>query len=359
LVAIFLGGFMKGKLILENGIEFQGKCFGYLGNSYGEVVFNTGMTGYQEILTDPSYYGQIVVMTYPLIGNYGVNLDDLQSEKVKVKGFVVRELCSSPSNWRNEMSLSSYLKEEKIIGIEGIDTRHLTKLIRNNGTLKGVITTEDVTFEDIKERFSENPTKQAVRAVSRKDVLEIKGTGKRITILDLGVKENIINSFKKRNCNITVMPAYSTYDEIIATNPDSLFLSNGPGDPKELVEIINTVKLIIGKLPIIGICLGHQIISLACGADTEKMKFGHRGSNHPVKNIINQKVTITSQNHGYVVKDNTIPENFEITHINMNDFTIEGIKNEEKKLMCVQFHPEACPGPIESNYIFDDFLSII
>ena len=349
---------MKGKLILENGVELEGKCFGYLEESFGEVVFNTGMTGYQEILTDPSYYGQIVVMTYPLIGNYGVNFDDIQSESAKVKGFVVRELCDKPSNWRNEMSLNSYLKEEKIIGIQGIDTRYLTKLIRNSGTMKGIIVTEKNTI-DLVEYFKKNPVEDAVKKVTRKDSVTIEGTGKKVTILDLGVKTNIVNSFKERNCKVTVLPALSTIDDIMETNPDFLFLSNGPGDPKDLTEVIENVKGIIGKLPVIGICLGHQVIALACGADTEKMKYGHRGSNHPVKNLFTEKVTITSQNHGYVVKKDTIPEDFEVTHINMNDFTVEGIRNMDKKLMSVQFHPEACPGPHESNYIFDDFLSIV
>lgn len=349
---------MKGKLILENGMEFEGKCFGYLEESFGEVVFNTGMTGYQEILTDPSYYGQIVVMTYPLIGNYGINFDDVQSESAKVKGFVVRELCDNPSNWRNEMSLNAYLKEERIIGIEGVDTRHLTKLIRNSGTMKGIIVTEGSQI-DVDKYFENNPVENAVKMVTRKEELSIDGSHKKVTILDLGTKTNIINSFIERNCRVTILPAFSTIDEIMNTNPDCLFLSNGPGDPKDLKEIIENVKKIIGKMPIIGICLGHQIIALACGADTEKMKYGHRGSNHPVKNLLNEKVTITSQNHGYVVKKDTIPKDFEITHINMNDFTVEGIRNIDKKLMSVQFHPEACPGPHESKYIFDDFLSIV
>ena len=351
---------MKGKLILENGMEFEGKCFGYLEESFGEVVFNTGMTGYQEILTDPSYYGQIVVMTYPLIGNYGINYDDIQSESAKVKGFIVRELCDEPSNWRNEMTLNAYLKEEKIIGIQGIDTRYLTKLIRNSGTMKGIIVTEEnKETESIKENFKKNPVEDAVKKVTRKDTLKISGQGKNVTVIDLGVKTNIVNSFKERNCSVTVMPALSTIDEIMNTKPDCLFLSNGPGDPKDLTEVIETVKGIIGKIPVTGICLGHQIIALACGADTEKMKYGHRGSNHPVKNMFTEKVTITSQNHGYVVKNDTIPDGFEVTHINMNDFTVEGIRNMDKKLMSVQFHPEACPGPHESSYIFDDFLSIV
>jgi carbamoyl-phosphate synthase small subunit len=350
---------MKGKLILENGVEFQGKCFGYLESGYGEVVFNTGMTGYQEILTDPSYFGQIVVMTYPLIGNYGVNFDDIQSEHVKVRGLIVREICEKPSNWRNEMTLDAYLKGEKIMGLSGIDTRHLTKIIRNNGTLKGVITVGDVKFHEIESRFHQNPTEDAVRHVSREVNLSIKGKGKRVTILDLGTKNNIIKSFQDRNCHITMMPAFSTCESILSTKPDCLFLSNGPGDPKDLNEIVDNIKSLIGQMPIAGICLGHQIIALASGADTEKMKFGHRGSNHPVKNLLTNRVTITSQNHGYVVKNDTIPDGFVITHINMNDFTIEGMHHKDKKLMSVQFHPEACPGPYESNDIFDNFLDMV
>ncbi len=350
---------MKGRLILENGMTFEGECFGYLRDSIGEVVFNTGMTGYQEILTDPSYYGQIVVMTYPLIGNYGINYDDIQSKNVKVKGFVVRETCHSPSNWRNEISFDSYLKEEKIIGIKGLDTRYLTKVISSEGALRGIITTGDFTYNDVKRLLMTNPTLNAVKSVTTKKVERIAGYGKHVVIIDLGIKSNIIKSFRDRGFSITIMPAFSSYDEIMDLKPDCVFLSNGPGDPKELTDVINTVKKLIGKIPVTGICLGHQIIALACGADTEKMKYGHRGSNHPVKNLKTQRVTITSQNHGYVIIENTLPDDFEITHVNMNDFTVEGIKNDAKKLMSVQFHPEASPGPGESSYIFDEFITLM
>ncbi|HBH12055.1 MAG: Carbamoyl-phosphate synthase small chain [Clostridiales bacterium 38_11] len=350
---------MKGRLILENGMIFDGECFGYLKDSIGEVVFNTGMTGYQEILTDPSYYGQIVVMTYPLIGNYGINYEDTQSKNVKVRGFVVRETCHSPSNWRNEISFDAYLKEEKIIGIKGLDTRHLTKVISKEGALRGIITTDNLTYNDATRLLQTNPTLNAVKSVTTRNIEKIEGNGKHMAIIDLGIKSNIIKSFKDRDFRITIMPAFSTFSEIMAIEPDCVFLSNGPGDPKELASVIDTAKRIIGKIPITGICLGHQIIALACGADTEKMKYGHRGSNHPVKNLKSQRVTITSQNHGYVVIQNTLPDDVEITHVNMNDFTIEGIKNESKKLMSVQFHPEASPGPGESHYIFDEFMTLM
>lgn len=350
---------MKGRLILENGMMFEGECFGYLKDSVGEVVFNTGMTGYQEILTDPSYYGQIVVMTYPLIGNYGINYDDVQSKNVKVKGFVVRETCHSPSNWRNEISFEAYLKEERIIGIKGIDTRYLAKVISREGALRGIITTAKLSYNDVKRLLDTNPTLNAVRTVTVREMEKINGKGKHVAIIDLGIKSNIIKSFKDRDFKITLMPAFSTCNEIMDVKPDCVFLSNGPGDPKEIYDVIDTVKALIGKIPIMGICLGHQIIALACGADTQKMKYGHRGSNHPVKNLKTQRVTITSQNHGYVVIEDTLPEDFEITHINMNDFTVEGIKNESKKLMSVQFHPEASPGPGESNYIFDEFMTLL
>lgn len=350
---------MKGRLILENGMVFEGECFGYLKDNIGEVVFNTGMTGYQEILTDPSYYGQIVVMTYPLIGNYGINYDDVQSKNVKVKGFVVRETCHSPSNWRNEISFEAYLKEERIIGIKGIDTRYLTKVISREGALRGIITTGNLNFNDVKRLLDTNPTLNAVKTVTVREMERIDGQKKHVAVIDLGIKSNIIKSFKDRDFRITIMPAFSTYDEIMGVKPDCVFLSNGPGDPKEISDVIETVKALIGKIPVMGICLGHQIIALACGADTQKMKYGHRGSNHPVKNLKTQRVTITSQNHGYVVIEDTLPEDFEITHINMNDFTVEGIKNESKKLMSVQFHPEASPGPGESSYIFDEFMTLI
>ncbi len=349
---------MKGLLILENGIIFEGKCFGNIEDTVGEVVFNTGMTGYQEILTDPSYYGQIVTMTYPLIGNYGVNLEDCQSDSPKVKGFVVREKCNIPSNWRCEMNLNSYLKENGIIGIEGIDTRELTKIIRDKGTMKGIITTKDISLNNSNIIMNSFCNINVVKQVTCKEPKIYEGTGMHIGVLDFGTKDNILKSFIKRGCKLTVFPAFTSYEEILKHDLDGIFLSNGPGDPKDLKEVIKTVEKLINVKPITGICLGHQLISLALGADTEKMKFGHRGCNHPVKNIRTGKVTITSQNHGYVVKNSTLNEDIEVTHINMNDGTIEGIKHKKIPVMSVQYHPEASPGPHESDYIFDDFIEL-
>ena len=300
---------MKARLILENGMIFEGNAFGHLKESVGEVVFTTGMTGYQEVLTDPSYYGQIVTMTYPLIGNYGINLEDSESKSPKVKGFIVRENCHFPNNFRCEMQLDDYLKQNKIIGLEGIDTRALTKILRNNGTMKGIIS---------------------------------------------GIKENIIRNFKKRGCKITVFPMDITAEEVLAVNPDLIFLSNGPGDPEDLTEVIENIKKLVGVKPIVGICLGHQLLALTLGGHTTKLKFGHRGCNHPVKDLERNMVHITSQNHGYVV--NELPEDVVATHININDGTIEGMKHTKLPIYSVQFHPEAAAGPEDSEYIFDRFM---
>ncbi len=345
---------MKAKLILENGMIFEGKAFGYLKESVGEVVFTTGMTGYQEVLTDPSYYGQIVTMTYPLIGNYGINLEDMESDSVKVSGFIVREKCNLPSNFRCELDLDNYLKQEKVIGLEGIDTRALTKVLRNSGTMKGIITLENVDDEYVQERIESFSNKNAVKSVTSKDTYVIEGTGKHVAIMDFGIKTNIIRNFKKRGCKITVFPATATAEEVLNVNPDLVFLSNGPGDPEDLDFVVENVKKIVGKKPIVGICLGHQLLALTLGGKTTKLKFGHRGCNHPVKDLERNIVHITSQNHGYVVQ--TLPDNMEITHVNINDGTVEGMKHKELPIYSVQFHPEASAGPQDSEYIFDRFL---
>lgn len=345
---------MKAKLILENGMIFEGKAFGYLKESVGEVVFTTGMTGYQEVLTDPSYYGQIVTMTYPLIGNYGINLEDMESDSVKVSGFIVREKCNLPSNFRCELDLDNYLKQEKVIGLEGIDTRALTKVLRNSGTMKGIIALENVDDEYVKERLESFSNKNAVKSVTSKDTYVIEGTGKHVAIMDFGIKTNIIRNFKKRGCKITVFPATATAEEVLNVNPDLVFLSNGPGDPEDLDFVVENIKKIVGKKPIVGICLGHQLLALTLGGKTTKLKFGHRGCNHPVKDLERNIVHITSQNHGYVVQ--TLPENMEVTHVNINDGTVEGMKHKELPIYSVQFHPEASAGPQDSEYIFDRFL---
>lgn len=341
-------------LILENGVIFRGKAFGYVNESVGEVVFNTGMTGYQEVLTDPSYYGQIVAMTYPLIGNYGINLDDMESDGPKVKGFIVREKSDYPNNFRYEMKIDSYLKQNKIIGLEGIDTRALTKILRNHGTMKGIITVKELTQTQVKEKLNMFSNKYAVREVTTKEAYTIEGSGKHVAVLDFGIKQNIIRSFRKRGCKLTVFPAYASSNEMLKVNPDLIFLSNGPGDPKDLPEVVETITKLIGKKPIAGICLGHQLLALSLGGDTEKLKFGHRGCNHPVKDLEKNRVYITSQNHGYVVKD--LPTDMIKTHINLNDGTIEGMKHKYLSIYSVQFHPEACPGPKDTGYIFDEFL---
>lgn len=345
---------MKAKLILENGVTFEGRAFGYLEETVGEVVFNTGMTGYQEVLTDPSYYGQIVTMTYPLIGNYGINLEDVESKSPKVKGFIVREASSSPNNFRCEMKLENYLKNNKIMALEKIDTRALTKILRNSGTMKGIITLEELSESYIRKRLEGFSNKDAVNNVTAEKAYSIEGKGKHIAILDFGIKSNIIRCFKKRGCKLTVFPANSSPEEILKINPDRIFLSNGPGDPENLTEVIENLKVLIGKKPIVGICLGHQLLALALGGKTEKLKFGHRGCNHPVKDIEKNRVFITSQNHGYYVSK--LPEDMTATHTSMNDGTIEGMRHKYLPIYSVQFHPEACPGPRDiENYIFDEF----
>lgn len=345
---------MKAKLILENGAEFSGNAFGCLKDSVGEVVFNTGMTGYQEILTDPSYYGQIVVMTYPLIGNYGINLDDMESERPSVKGFITREKCISSSNFRSEIELDNYLKQNGIIGLEGIDTRALTKILRSSGTMKGIIVLNELTPDEIKSKFENYTNKDAAMSVTAKEKYTIDGPGKHIAVIDFGIKKNILRLFLKHNCRITVFPADTDYKEILNANPDLVFLSNGPGDPKDLTGPIENVKKLIGIKPVTGICLGHQIIALALGGNTSKLKFGHRGCNHPVLDIERNRVYITSQNHGYYV--NKLPDNMEITHVNVNDGTIEGMKHKSLPVFSVQFHPEGSPGPRDSYYIFEKFI---
>lgn len=347
---------MKAKLILENGMVFEGRAFGYLEEIVGEVVFNTGMTGYQEILTDPSYYGQIVTMTYPLIGNYGLNLEDGESESPKVKGLIVKEACDYPNNFRCEMKLNDYLRNRKIMAMEKVDTRALTKILRSSGTMKGIITLEELSESYVREKLQKFSNTDAVMKVTAKEKYTIPGTGKHVAIMDFGIKANIIRSFKKRDCKLTVFPAAASCDEILNVKPDLIFLSNGPGDPEDLTEVIENIKQLIGKKPIVGICLGHQLLALALGGKTAKLKFGHRGCNHPVKDIEKNRVYITSQNHGYFVEE--LPKDTAATHISMNDDTVEGMRHTKLPIYSVQFHPEACPGPEDVNKIFDDFLRI-
>ncbi len=353
---------MKAFLLLEDGTIFEGNSFGMEGKVVGEVVFNTGMTGYQEVLTDPSYCGQIVCMTYPLIGNYGVNIDDIESLKPQVKGFIVRELCKTPSNWRSIETLNEYLKRNEITGLEGIDTRALTRILRDNGTMKGTIITAEQ-LENIQEELTSvnsytinNPVLQ----VTTNEIKHYKGEGYKIALMDYGLKQNIVRSLLKRGCEVYIFPATATAEEVLEIEPDGIMLSNGPGDPKDCQFQIDTIKKLIGKKPIFGICLGHQLTALANGANTVKLKYGHRGCNHPVKDIAKDLTYITSQNHGYTIVEESLDrETMTVSHINMNDGTIEGIKYKNAPLFTVQFHPEASPGPGDTAYLFDEFIKMI
>jgi carbamoyl-phosphate synthase small subunit len=352
---------MQARLLLEDGTLFTGKSFGSEGDSVGEVVFNTGITGYQEVLSDPSYCGQIVTMTYPLIGNYGIARDDFESVRPFIHGFVVREHEEIPSNWRAQYTLGSLLKEYGIIGISGIDTRMLTRKIRHYGVMKGILTTSHKSVAELTEMLARTPLRtDQVSRVSTKSVFGAPGKNERIVLVDYGAKSGIIRDLSKRGCDVVVVPQDATADQIRRLAPDGILLSNGPGDPKDVPHAVQTIKELLGEIPIFGICLGHQLFALACGADTEKLKFGHRGGNHPVKDLISGRCYITSQNHGYTVKEDSIAgTELEVTHINNNDRTIEGLKHKKHTAFSVQYHPEAAPGPFDSSYLFDDFIATI
>lgn len=349
------------KLFLEDGSLFIGESFGATGESMGELVFNTSMTGYQEILTDPSYYGQLVVMTYPLIGNYGINPDDFESIKPKVFGFVVREYAEYPSHWRENKSLDQYLAENNILGISGIDTRMITKKIRDKGTMKALLTTEEISDKEAQLKLKEPLYNQQVTNVSIRQPFTMPGKGNRIVLIDYGYKQGILRELIERKCEVTVVPYNTSYELIKSFNPDGVILSNGPGDPKDVKGATETISRIMeDKLPMFGICLGHQLFALANGADTEKMKFGHRGGNHPVKDLLINRVYLTSQNHGYTVtKDSLAGDTLEVTHVAVNDNTVEGLIHKEAPAFSVQFHPEASPGPNDSSYLFDKFIELI
>lgn len=353
---------MKGKLILEDGSVFTGTLLNNI-KATGEVVFNTGMTGYQEILTDPSYCRQIVTLTYPLIGNYGVAAKFMQSRKSFVNGFIIGELCLEGSNWQMEGELAEFLTRQGIPCLYNVDTRAVTRKIRSAGTMKGIIVPEDASKTEIDELFNVPIKKDVVKEVTTPEAYEIKsesGEGPEVVVMDFGIKQNILTSMHDLGCNLKVVPASTTAEEILAMNPDGIFLSNGPGDPKDVPEVIEEVKKLIGKKPMFGICLGHQLISLALGADTYKLKFGHRGSNQPVKNLLNTRVHITSQNHGYAVDDKSLEGlPLEVTHVNVNDGTVEGVRHTSLPLFSVQYHPEASPGPDDNMYLFDQFWTLL
>jgi carbamoyl-phosphate synthase small subunit len=352
---------MKKQLILEDGTIFIGEGFGSDADTVGEVVFNTGMTGYQEILSDPSYCGQIVTLTYPLIGNYGINRDDFESINPAVRGFIVKEAADFPSNWRNEFTIDEYFRMKKIPGIAGIDTRKLTRIIRQYGTLKGAICSIEEDAQEVLEGLKKNslPIDQ-VHQVSTKNPYPSPGRGKRVVLVDFGMKHGILRELNQRDCDVIVVPYNTTAEEILMLRPDGIMLSNGPGDPKDVPCAIEMLKGVLGKVPLFGICLGHQLFALASGADTTKMKFGHRGSNHPVKDLETGKVSITAQNHGYTVDLDSIKgTRLEVTHIALNDGTVEGLRHLDYPAFTVQYHPEASPGPEDANYLFDKFMEMI
>ena len=353
---------MKAFLILEDGTVFAGTHIGAEKEIISEIVFNTSMAGYLEVLTDPSYAGQAVCMTYPLIGNYGVCLEDMESSRPWPDGFIVRELSRMPSNFRCDMSIQEFLEKYGIPGIAGIDTRALVKLLREKGTMNGMITTrEDFVLEEVLPKLKAYTTGKVVEKVSCREKYTV-GTGKRkVALLDFGTKNNIARSLAKRDCTVTVYPALTAAEEILADEPDGIMLSNGPGDPKECVSIIEEIKkLYRSDVPIFAICLGHQLMALATGADTFKMKYGHRGGNHPVKDLATGKVYISSQNHGYVVDMEKLdPEVARPAFVNVNDGTCEGVSYTGKNIFTVQFHPEASPGPLDSGFLFDRFMEMI
>lgn len=352
---------MKKKLVLENGKVFYGEGFGSNDKKIAEIVFNTSMVGYQEILSDPSYCDQIVVMTYPLIGNYGINRDDFESLNPAIFGFIVKEACQKPNNFRSVINLDSFLKSKSIAGIEKIDTRAITKKIREIGTIKAIMSDSLEDKDSIIKMLKNTPyANNQVKTVSTQKSFLIPNSGKKVVLIDYGAKLGIIRELIKRNCYLTVVPYNTSADEILSLNPDGIMLSNGPGNPKDIPESIETIKNLIGKFPMFGICLGHQLISLACGAETIKLKFGHRGGNHPVKDLETNKVSITSQNHSYAVKTESLNKtNLILTHISLNDGSCEGIKHKKYPIFSVQYHPESTPGPQDSKYLFDNFINLM
>ncbi len=353
---------MKAYLILENGMIFTGESIGSKKEIISELVFNTSMTGYLEVLTDPSYAGQAVCMTYPLIGNYGVCYEDEESIRPRLDGFIVRELSKMASNFRCEDTLGNFLLKYDIPGICGIDTRQLTKLLRESGTMNCMITTNDnYDIDEVISRLKKYTTGNVVERVTCNEKYVLEGKGKNVALLDLGAKKNIARSLNKRGCNVTVYPAQTSAAEILSSNPDGIMLSNGPGDPAVCTDIIEEIKkLYESDVPIFAICLGHQLMALAAGGRTKKMKYGHRGGNHPVKDLKTGRVYISSQNHGYMVDTDSIDSSVAVpAFVNVNDNTNEGLEYIGKNIFTVQFHPEACPGPQDSEYLFDRFIEMM
>ena len=366
----------KAHLVLENGTLFTGQSFGFNGYTEGEIVFNTAMTGYQEILTDPSYNGQIVTMTYPLIGNYGCNPEDVESRKVWVEGFVIKELAALPFNWRKQETLVDFLKKHKIVAIQGVDTRKLTKMIRSGGAQRALITTQNEDIPSLQKRVQQIPSIVGADLASevttekpyrwREGIYDWpKGYSAQkkfkyfVVAYDFGIKRNILRSLVAHSVDILVVPARTSWEEVLKMKPNGVLLSNGPGDPAPIEYAIENIRNLIGKIPIFGICLGHQILALALGGKTFKLKFGHRGANHPVKNLETGAIEITSQNHGFAVDIDSLKGKAKLTHLNLNDMTSEGLSIKEKYLFSVQYHPESSPGPRDSRYLFRDFIQMM
>lgn len=367
------------KLALADGTIYTGTGFGASGEVFGEVCFNTSMTGYQEILTDPSYCGQIVTMTYPLIGNYGISPEDVESSKLSIRGFVIRELCRQPSNFRSTMSLDDYLREGNVLGIEGIDTRALVRRLRTRGAMTGVLSTVDLDDASLVSKAKHSPDlvgRDLVREVIPQKPFEwneglnslayytaehaaAPAADLHVVAIDYGMKWNILRHLHELGCRVTVVPGTSTAAEVLALKPDGVFLSNGPGDPRPLTYAIDTIRGLLGQVPVFGICLGHQLMGMACGAEIYKLKFGHRGGNQPVLNRDNGRVEITSQNHGFAISADSLPSCLDVTHINLNDQTVEGLRHKELPAFCVQYHPEASAGPHDSSYLFQQFRQLM
>jgi len=357
---------MKAILALEDGKIFKGESFGAEGERYGEVVFNTAMSGYQEIITDPSYKGQIVAMTYPLMGNYGINPEDVESRKPFLEGFIVKEYSKIASNWRSKDELGRYFLKNNVIGIEGIDTRALTLHIRQAGAMKAVLSTMDLNEKNLVEKANKSQGLEGIDLV--KDVTaskkyiwsQVKNKKYKVVVLDCGVKYNILRKLIESGCEVVVVPAGTEVKDILKIKPNGLLLSNGPGDPAAVGYVVDTTKQLLGKVPIFGICLGHQMLGLALGGKTYKLKFGHHGANHPVKDIKTGKIMITSQNHGFCVDMGSLnKKEIEMTHINLNDSTLEGMRHKKFPAFSVQFHPEASPGPHDAEYLFTEFIKMM